>query len=294
MFFQFNALLNSLKNSRNINKNNLLTFINIIKFIYREAGHILKLDIKEVEDMEYVLIFIVGICATTLGTLAGGGGLISLPIMLMMGMPVHSAIGANKVSNTISSFSSFYILYKKKEISLKESFWIIPVSVGGGISGGFIASRISGDNMYIIAIILLIFAFLTSFLGKGNFSGKEPLKMNKVSVPGLYGIGIYDGLFGPGQGTLMLYLFGYLNIAYIRAVGLVRLATFSSCFGAAITYIATGKIIWPLTLALLLGSTTGAQIGVRIAQKLKPQYIKSILRIVTAALIVQIFTENVL
>ncbi|KAB2338038.1 sulfite exporter TauE/SafE family protein [Cytobacillus depressus] len=243
--------------------------------------------------MEYVILFLIGICATTLGTLAGGGGLISLPAMLIMGIPVHSAIGSNKVSNTVSSFSSFFYLLKKKEISLRESYWIIPVSICGGISGGFIASRISEGKMYIVAIILLLFAFIVSFIGKGNFTGEEPLKINKISVPGLYGIGIYDGLFGPGQGTLMLYLFGYLNIAYIRAVGLVRLATFSSCFGAAITYIATGKVIWPVTLALLLGSFTGAQVGVRIAQKLKPQYVKPILRVVTAALIVQIFVENV-
>lgn len=244
--------------------------------------------------MEYIFLFLIGIAATTLGTLAGGGGLINLPVMLIMGIPVHSAIGANKVSNTVSSFSSFFYLLKKKEISIKESFWMIPVSICGGISGGFIASRISGEHMYIVAIILLLFAFIVSFIGKGNFTGEEPLKANKISVPGLYSIGVYDGLFGPGQGTLMLYLFGYLNIAYIRAVGLVRLATFSSCFGAAITYIATGKIIWPVTIALLLGSLTGAQIGVRIAQRLKPHYVKPILRIVTAALIIQIFVENVI
>ncbi|MEH7345763.1 sulfite exporter TauE/SafE family protein [Bacillus sp. JJ1532] len=243
--------------------------------------------------MEYVILFFIGICATTLGTLAGGGGLINLPAMLIMGIPVHSAIAANKVSNTVSSFSSFFYLLKKKEISLKECYWIIPVSISGGITGGSIASWISGKNMYIVAIVLLLFALIVSFIGKGNFTGEKPLKFNKISAPGLYSIGIYDGLFGPGQGTMMLYLFGYLNIAYIRAVGLVRLATFSSCFGAAITYIATGKVIWPVTLALLLGSLSGAQIGVRIAEKLKPQYVKPILRIVTAALIVQIFVENV-
>jgi uncharacterized protein len=242
--------------------------------------------------MEYIILYFIGICATTLGTLAGGGGLISLPAMLILGIPVHSAIGANKVSNTISSFSSFYHLSKKKEISLKESFWIIPVSLGGGVTGGFIASKLSGQYMFIIAIILLIFAFTTSFIGKGNFSGKEPLTRNKTSMTGLFGIGIYDGLFGPGQGTLMLYLFDYLNIAYIRAVGFVRLATFSSCFGAAISYIASGKIIWPLTIALLLGSLTGAQIGVRIAEKLKPKVVKVILRFVTAALIVQIVVDQ--
>ena len=244
--------------------------------------------------MDYILIFFIGIIATTLGTLAGGGGLISLPSMLLMGLPIHSAIGANKVSNTVSAFSSFYVLLRRKEISFKESFWIIPVSLGGGLAGGFIASLMSESNLYWVAICLLIFAFLSSFLSKGNFSGESPLRMSKVSVPGLFGIGIYDGLFGPGQGTLMLYLFGHLKVAYIRAVGYVRLATFSSCFGAAISYISTGKIIWPITIALLLGSLTGAQVGVRIAQKLNPHYVKPILRIVTLAIIIQLIVTNLI
>ena len=91
----------------------------------------------------------------------------------------------------------------------------------------------------------------------------------------------------------MLYLLGHLKVAYIRAVGYVRLATFSSCFGAAVTYIAAGKIIWPLTLMLMLGSITGAQAGVRIAEKLKPKFVKPILRVVTVALILQIIVENI-
>ncbi|MDN4606901.1 sulfite exporter TauE/SafE family protein [Sporosarcina highlanderae] len=243
--------------------------------------------------MEYLSLFFIGVIATTIGTLAGGGGLISLPAMLLLGVPIHSAIGANKVSNTVSSFTSFLFLLKHKQISLRESFWIIPVSLIGGVSGGFIATMLSEDRLYILAIILLSFAFITSFIGKGDFEGQEKLKASKLSIPGLYGIGIYDGLFGPGQGTLMLYLFGHLKVAYIKAVGYVRLATFSSCFGAAITYIAAGKIIWPLTLMLMLGSITGAQTGVRIAEKLKPKFVKPLLRVVTVALIIQIVIENI-
>lgn len=244
--------------------------------------------------MEYILIFFIGICATAIGTLAGSGGLINLPAMLLIGVPIHSAIGANKVSNTISSLSSFFHLYKKKVLSLKESVWIIPVSAIGGVSGGLMASFMTAEKMYILAVILLVIAFCASFMGKGNFTGNEPLRMNIISIPGLYGIGIYDGLFGPGQGTLMVYLFSYLKISYLKAVGLVRLATFSSCFGAAITYISTGKIIWPLTIALLLGSVTGAQIGVRFAEKLNPKYVKPLLRIVTLALIIQIMCNQLL
>lgn len=244
--------------------------------------------------MEYLPLFFIGAIATTVGTLAGGGGLISLPTMLLLGIPIHSAIGANKVSNTVSSFTSFLTLIKHKKISFRESFWIIPVSLLGGVTGGFIATKLSEDHLYILAIILLSFAFISSFVGKGNFVGQERLKISRVSVPGLYGIGVYDGLFGPGQGTLMLYLFGYMEIAYIRAVGYVRLATFSSCFGAAITYIATDKIIWSMTIMLMLGSITGAQLGVRFAEKLKPEFVKPLLRIVTVALIIQIIVEKII
>jgi uncharacterized membrane protein YfcA len=244
--------------------------------------------------MDLLLLYFIGLVATTIGTLAGGGGFINLPTMLLLGMPIHSAIGANKVSNTVSSFSSFFTLYKRKQISLKESLWIIPFSLAGGLTGGYIASLLSSDYLFIIAITLLALAFIASFISKDNFTGNEPLKLGRLSGAGLYGIGIYDGLFGPGQGTLMLYLFSYLNVAYIKSVGLVRLATLSSCFGAAISYISSGVIIWPLTLALMAGSITGAQLGVRIAEKLKPQYVKPILRVITAMLIVQLIVKNVL
>jgi uncharacterized protein len=243
--------------------------------------------------MEYIIIFFTGIVATTLGTLAGGGGLISLPTMLLLGIPIHSAIGANKVSNTVSSFSSFFHLVRQKKIKMKDCYWIIPISLLGGWSGGFIASLITADYLYVIAILLLLFAFITSLIGKRDFTGENELKPSKISVPGLYGIGIYDGVFGPGQGTLMFYLFAYLKVDYIRAVAYVRLATFSSCIGAASVYIMSGKIIWGLTVVLLCGSVIGAQIGVRIAEKLKPVYLKPLLRIVTLAIIIQVMVENI-
>ncbi len=242
--------------------------------------------------MEYIALFFTGMVATTLGTLAGGGGLISLPIMLLLEIPIHSAIGANKVSNTVSAFSSFLYLFKHGQISIKESFWVIPISVIGGISGGIIASILSSKYLFIIAIFLLIFAFISSFLGKDQFQGDQKLTINKISLPGLYSIGIYDGLFGPGQGTLQLYLFGYLKTSYLRAIAYSRLATLSSCFGAAVTYITTGHIIWSYTICLLLGSLSGAQVGVRIAEKLKPNLIKPLLRVVTVALIFQIIANQ--
>lgn len=242
--------------------------------------------------MDYIWLFFIGLIANVLGTLAGGGGLISLPAMLVMGIPIHSAIGANKVSNTVSSLSSFIVIYKYKEVTVKEAFIIVPLCLGGGITGGLIASFLTESTMTIIAVVLLSFALLTSFLRSSNFDGTRPLVVNKKSGASLFGIGLYDGVFGPGSGTLMMYVLSSLGVSYIRAVGLARIAIFSSCFGASITYIATGKIMWAVTIALLLGSVSGAQIGVHLARKLKKEYVKPLLRMVTIGLIIQIVVTN--
>lgn len=242
--------------------------------------------------MDYILLYFIGLAAMTLGTLAGGGGLITVPAMLLMGIPIHSVIGAGKISTTVSSFSTFLTVLLKKQITLKESFWIIPVSLIGGFGGGFIATRLTENTMYTIAVILLVFAFLTSFFSKADFTGNEDLRPTKTGISGLLGISLYDGMFGPGQGTLLLYLFDHMRIAYVRAIGFVRLATFSSGFGAAISYIAMGKIIWPIAFVLMAGSLSGAQIGVRLAEKLNPRHVKILLRFVTVGLIIQLIINR--
>lgn len=95
-------------------------------------------------------------------------------------------------------------------------------------------------------------------------------------------------MFGPGSSTLALYTYAHEKISYIKAVGLSRVGVFAMCSGAAITYIATGKIEWPLTLILMIGSTIGAQIGLVLARKVKAHQVKLLLRIVTIVLIIQL------
>lgn len=238
--------------------------------------------------MEYLLFLLIGIIGNIIGTLVGGGGLITLPTMMLMGVPVHSAIGANKVSNMVSAFSSFYSIYKRKELAWIEMRSVLLVSLVGGTLGGLFASLMSSQTLTLIAIILLGFALIMSFMGCADFGEKERFTMNRKNGPILLGVGFYDGMFGPGSSTLALYTYAHEKISYIKAVGLSRVGVFAMCSGAAITYIATGKIEWPLTLILMVGSTIGAQIGIVLARKVKANQVKLLLRIVTIVLIVQL------
>lgn len=238
--------------------------------------------------MEYLLFLLIGIIGNVIGTLVGGGGLITLPTMMLMGVPVHSAIGANKVSNMVSAFSSFYTIYQRKELAWNEMRSVLLVSLIGGTFGGLFASFMSSKSLTFIAIILLGFALVMSFMGGADFGDKERFTMNRKNGPILLGVGFYDGMFGPGSSTLALYTYAHEKISYIKAVGLSRVGVFAMCSGAAITYIATGKIEWPLTLILMIGSTIGAQIGLVLARKVKAHQVKLLLRIVTIVLIIQL------
>jgi len=238
--------------------------------------------------MEYLLFLSIGIAGNVIGTLVGGGGLITLPTMMLMGVPVHSAIGANKVSNMVSAFSSFYTIYRRKELAWSEMRSVLLVSLIGGTLGGLFASLMDSQTLTLIAIILLGFALIMSFIGGADFGEREQFFMNRKNGPILLGVGFYDGMFGPGSSTLALYTYAHEKLSYIKAVGLSRVGVFAMCSGAAITYIATGKIEWPLTLILMIGSTIGAQIGIVLARKVNAKQVKLLLRIVTIVLILQL------
>lgn len=237
------------------------------------------------------ILFSIGIISNILGTLAGGGGLISLPTMLLLGIPAHSAIGANKVANMISTFSNFFSMLRRKEVTFTEAWPILLCCGLGGMLGGATASQFSAKTLTLIAIILLIFAFVLSFLGKTSFGELTLFKIRKKTAALLGVIGFYDGVFGPGSGTLLIYLYGSEKIAYIKAVILGRIGVFATCTGAAIMYIATGHILWYETLFLTVGSVIGAQIGLKLARKISVKLAQLLLRFITVLLIVQLLIE---
>ncbi len=238
------------------------------------------------DDLWY-LIFI-GFCATFVGTLAGSGGLIGLPSMLLIGMPIHQAIAAAKFANIFSSFSSFIVLLKDKTITLKSVIKIIPVALLGGITGGIIANLISEQIMTIIAVILLSFALLLALIKKPNEVNEETTNLPKSIYPILYGIGVYDGMFGPGQSTLLMYTYLHKGFSYLKTVAYSRFQTFISCFGSIFSYIAAGNFNIEASLFYVIGSVIGAQVAVRLVHRIPAVHLKRLLNIITFILIVQL------
>src|SRR5699024_7671406 len=91
-------------------------------------------------------------------TLAGGGGLLSFPAMLLLGVPVHATIAANKLSTTFGAFTNFLVLIRNKEISAHHLWVIEPFAVLGGVLGSRITMNLAEDGFSVVILLCCVFA----------------------------------------------------------------------------------------------------------------------------------------
>ncbi|HET7629431.1 MAG TPA: sulfite exporter TauE/SafE family protein [Bacillales bacterium] len=244
--------------------------------------------------MEWLLLFIIGIGQRFVGTLAGSGGLISFPAMLLLGYPVHAAIAANKMSTTIGSFSGFLTLVKEKKADFRQIVQIAPLAVIGGLCGGWITAVLSESTLKGVTVILLMLAFGLSFLKKKEQAlngGKH--RFSKKLYGTIFATSLYNGAFGPGQGTILMQLLLRDGIPYLFAIGLKQISTFVSGAAAAVVFIVSGDMLWTLAIPLTLGSVVGAQLALKVARYLSGKQVQWILRGFMVLLIAQVVIELV-
>lgn len=238
--------------------------------------------------MTEALLILIGFTATFIGTLAGSGGMIGMPAMLLLGFPIHNVIATAKFSNIFASFSSFFVLIKQKELTFNDVTALIPFALFGGLIGGLLANSFTENTMNVIAVLLLVSAFILSILKKPQAKETHSWSLPKKTYPALFSISVYDGMFGPGQATLLMYTFLNSGAAYLKSLALTRFQTFISCLAAFITYLAAGNFIWEMAIFYALGSLGGAQAAIFAARRISTAYLHLILHCVTLLLIIQL------
>lgn len=207
-----------------------------------------------------------------------------MPSLLLLGLPIHQVIGSVKFSNMFSSFSSFYILLKKKQLKLKGSLQLIPFALIGGLCGGLLANSFSEKAMNLLAICLLTVALIMNFIKKPKPSDEIGLASPKKSLSIPIRNQFYDGMFGPRQATMLMYTFLRNGATYLQSLAFTRFQTFISCTAAFITYFMAGNIAWGIAIYYTIGS----RLALRVAQKISTGQLRFILHSVTIALLIQL------
>jgi uncharacterized membrane protein YfcA len=247
--------------------------------------------------IQYLIICPLVFIAGFIDAIAGGGGLISLPAYMIAGIPVHFAIGTNKMSSCMGTFISTYRYARNGYIKLKLAVCTAICALIGSSFGAMISLKI--DDFY-FKILMLFILPVTAFyvMRKRNIEDNQnteiltSYKTYIVCMLIAFFMGTYDGFYGPGTGTfLILLLTGVANLRMNTAAGITKAINLSSNIAAMITFIINGKMFFMLGLVAGLFSIAGNYIGAGYFTKSGSRIARPVIIIVLTVFFIRILFE---
>jgi uncharacterized membrane protein YfcA len=228
-------------------------------------------------------------------SIAGGGGLIQLPALLI-GLPkseTAEVLGTNKLSAVFGTTTAAALYRKQIKPDPKILIAMGVPAFLGSAGGAVLASKIPTSSMRpMVLVLLIIVAVYTWFKPDlGKFENLRHLPKRRVQIAAIAGvvIGFYDGIFGPGTGSfLMLILVASLGYAFITASAIAKVVNVATNVGAIMVFGVNGAVIWQIGIILGVANISGAVIGARLAIKGGSTLVRKVFLIVTVALIVKV------
>lgn len=230
-------------------------------------------------------------------SVAGGGGLITLPAYMMAGVPVHFAAGTNKVVNACGSATASVKFFRSGKIRLHAALCAAAGALVGGYIGAEIAKLLSENllkGLMLIALpIVAVFLVVKKDFGQetGEKQYPKPYEMGVSAGIGLL-IGCYDGMIGPGTGTFMIMAFtALLSMDMVTASGCSKVGNLASNIAAAVSFIVGGKVMWALVVPAAVCSMLGNWCGARYAIRGGGKKIKGMIFLVLGMLFVKMIID---
>ena len=232
-----------------------------------------------------------GFLAGFVDSIAGGGGIITVPVLLSLGLPPHLALGTNKLQACFGSITSTTRYYRKKLFTLKETWIGIIFTLIGAAIGTILIQLINADFLMKAIPLFLLAVFLYTLLSPQMGATDRQVNMSKFIFFPILGIllGFYDGFFGPGTGSFwtiaLVALYG-LNLK--KATGTTKVMNFTSNIVSLIVFIIGGKVLFLAGLVMGSGQIVGAWVGSHMVIKHSTKFIRVFFLIVVAATIAKI------
>ncbi|WP_028828927.1 sulfite exporter TauE/SafE family protein [Proteocatella sphenisci] len=220
------------------------------------------------------LIFLIIACfvAAFIDAVAGGGGLISLPAYLIAGFPPHMALGTNKFSSSWGSLFATAKFAKDGKIDFSLIKFMVPLSFIGAVLG--VKSVLLIDQSFLGPVVMLMILFVglyTMFsksLGRTNHYRGATKQSTAVGMLLAFLLGFYDGFFGPGTGTFIIFGLMYIfKFDFVHANGNAKALNLTSNIASLITFAISGKIKYTIGIPVAIAMIAGGQLGARAAVK---------------------------
>jgi uncharacterized protein len=240
------------------------------------------------------LLALVGLVAGFVDSIAGGGGLLALPSLLLAGLDPVSALATNKLQGTFGTASATHTFWKKGLLNPSQhKAEILTVFVGAALGVLTIAYVPTKLLQGLMPILLIAVAIYFAVSPKLSVQGSNPKLGPAVFAFALApAIGFYDGIFGPGTGSFfMLALVSLFGLGVIEATGRTKLFNFTSNIASLLMFVFAGKIIWLVGLTMGIAQLIGAQLGARVAIANGVKVIRPLLILVCCAMAIKLLLD---
>lgn len=244
-----------------------------------------------VDGWTLVALAAVALIAGFIDSIAGGGGLLALPSLLLAGLDPVSALATNKLQGTFGTASAAHTFWKKGMLDPSQHALTVALVFAGAALGvaavAYAPTTLLSAAMPPLLIAIAIYFALTPRLS--NLESKPKLPRGAFTFVVAPLIGFYDGIFGPGTGSFfMLSLVALFGLGVVAATGQTKLFNFTSNISALAMFALGGKIVWVVGLVMGIGQLIGAQVGARLAIRNGAAIIRPLLVVVCIGMAVKL------
>ena len=254
--------------------------------------------LSDISTLTLVFILVAAFSAGFVDAIAGGGGLIQLPALLISfpDREVAEVAGTNKLGSIFGTSAA--ALNYRRNIKTDPKLllvMVLPAFIGSG-SGSLLATQISTEQLKVAIVVMLVAVFVYTLarpdLGKVEvLKGAAKRQRTVGAVAGLT-IGFYDGFIGPGTGTLlMIVLVAALGFAFVGASAIAKVVNVATNFASILVFGISGSIMWVVGLAVGICNLAGGIIGSRVAIRRGSDFVRKFYLVVTFALIVRVLFD---
>lgn len=246
----------------------------------------------------FLLLVVTGFIAGIINTLAGGGSNLTIPALMLLGMPADVANATNRVGVLLQSASGVIGFKNNNKLATADLPAIVILTIIGGVCGAIAALYIPASILKYVLLISMCSMALVMIVAPNIIvpdvgTVESRVKNSPKAWFGLFIAGFYGGLIQAGVGFILLAaLGGVLRYDLVRANALKLVCTFVFTLCALLIFIAQDLVQWLPGLSLALGSMTGAWVAVKFAISIDPKMMKLLLLIMTVVASVAVLVQE--
>ena len=230
-----------------------------------------------------------GFVAAFIDSVVGGGGLISVPTLMWAGLPMLNVLGTNKVAACMGACAGFLTFWRSGKIDKKIMRVMFPLAFIGSVIGVFVVRQIPPDFLRPLVVVMLILIAIYSMVKKNWGADKSSVHVSRknylLGLILIFVLGFYDGFFGPGTGSFMLFLYLMMGYGFLGAAANARAANFASNLAGVIVFMCLGLVNFSYAIPMGLGMILGAFCGAKMAISKGAAYVRPLFIGMTVILI---------